>query len=56
MAPSPGMLPAAGMVPSFEMLSLAAGMAPSPGMLPAAGMVMDAGAYHAANWPSERPR
>ena len=85
MAPSPGMLPAAGMEPSFEMLSLEAGMEPSfgmlsleagmepsfemlsleaemahsPGMLPAAGMalvVMEAGAYHAANWPSERPR
>jgi len=59
MAPSPGMLPAAEMEPSFEMLSLEAGMAHSPGMLPAAGMalvVMEAGAYHAANWPSERPR
>ena len=46
----------AGMEPSFGMLSLEAGMEHSSGMFPAAGMVMDAGAYHAANWPSERPR
>ena len=48
------------MEPSFGMLSLEAGMEPSFGMLSlAAGMalvVMEAGAYHAANWPSERPR